>query len=527
MGDRQRMMKFSLKFIQSRIKEEVLFFWSDEKNPACGSVRFWEGFCDQAEDVMYLITSDNLLQCMYDPSLLPANLICITKEEEIPAWAELRERFSKTTHILFVSDVRSEKEWMNYLSNLMQKYLSLEQKLILALMKNERIEDILDLCEEILDNPVILVDMSMQLLGQSHTMLSEKIPNRYWYDTYRQQYVGTELISALRENDVLTQVARSTRSLMVEIGEEPYMTKNIYWKETKVASMSVFSVRHILREEEGEILDQISELLAERAKLLQTKLMKQQTKEHQIIMNILKGQRYSEKIVKHALRNFSGKLSDGVRLLKLQDDDESGGYGMPDYITAMIERNVGYSIRIPMKDAFVFLCSNSPFDEPDLIRILSGQLTKLDIKCGCSLTFYEWEDLYQQYLFASAALTMGIEADPQKAFYEYSEYAAFYRVSICQRQTDIHLLCLPEIWKLYQYDQKTGNELVNSFYYYLIYCNSLSKAAQILNIHKTTLSYRLRKIEDMVSLDWNDGLMRQQIVFSCEIIRYIRIFGED
>ena len=72
-------------------------------------------------------------------------------------------------------------------------------------------------------------------------------------------------------------------------------------------------------------------------------------------------------------------------------------------------------------------------------------------------------------------------------------------------------------------DEKAGGKLVDSLYYYLLCGKGLAAAARRLKIHKSTLGYRLLKIEDIVHLDLKDERICQMAVYSCEIVRYLKL----
>ncbi|MCD7956893.1 MAG: helix-turn-helix domain-containing protein [Lachnospiraceae bacterium] len=52
----------------------------------------------------------------------------------------------------------------------------------------------------------------------------------------------------------------------------------------------------------------------------------------------------------------------------------------------------------------------------------------------------------------------------------------------------------------------------------------MTKAAKEMNVHKSTLGYRLHKAEDIAGLDIEDAGVRQKVIFSCEIIHYLKSF---
>lgn len=55
-----------------------------------------------------------------------------------------------------------------------------------------------------------------------------------------------------------------------------------------------------------------------------------------------------------------------------------------------------------------------------------------------------------------------------------------------------------ELWYLKQYDQDNHTEYMHTLYQYLLHNESVTETAQVLNIHPSSLKYRLKKLEDLI-----------------------------
>ncbi len=60
-----------------------------------------------------------------------------------------------------------------------------------------------------------------------------------------------------------------------------------------------------------------------------------------------------------------------------------------------------------------------------------------------------------------------------------------------------------------------------SLYIYLKNEKSLVLASKILNIHRSTLIYRLNKINEIIKVDLDDADIRFHMILSFEILRYL------
>ncbi|MCJ7845833.1 helix-turn-helix domain-containing protein [Blautia sp. NSJ-175] len=153
---------------------------------------------------------------------------------------------------------------------------------------------------------------------------------------------------------------------------------------------------------------------------------------------------------------------------------------------------------------------------------MKEKLVKYKLNSSVSYRFPDIINIYEQAYLTTAAIRLGTRIDREKYFYPYSKYRIIHIMDILAEKIDLKLLCNPEILHLHENDK--DGILMQSFYVYMKENMSLSKAAEILNIHKSTLGYRLLKVERMVTLNLNDSDVRQSILLSCEILQYLNTY---
>lgn len=518
-------MYFTLRFLASKLnQEDILSARYDRTRQACSGVRLWEEKkLNIRDDCIYLFTKKTLLKCISENISLPEHIICSVPESAGEEISRSLEKSADEFEILLISDVKTESEWLDFFWEIMYSYTGKWEQLVSAVISEEPLEMILDLCEDLMENPVCLYDANLRFLGQSSMLTKGFVPNQYWTTSYIQQHVDIRILHNLINKGVMKEISDAREPVLIDLkdGAPPYMTGNIYRKEGKVGSMSVFAANRELSEVDGDILRQITFLIAGRVKNEAYRYELNYTKNQQIILDLMQGKAYPEKVVQKAFTGFKVDIRQGVCLMILRLGTENAEYGLVEYMKMTVEKNLGYCIKIQIKDSICFLYNQYKESEWDIYRELKKDLARIHMKCGCSLIFYDWNAIHQQYLFAEAALDNGEKLRPDQHIYFYRDYAAYHLCSLCEKQTNLRLLCLPDIWKLYLDDRQYGGSKVESLYMYLLCGKSISQAAEKLNIHKTTLGYRLKKIEDMVHLDLKDPMICQQVIFSCQIVTYL------
>ena len=71
--------------------------------------------------------------------------------------------------------------------------------------------------------------------------------------------------------------------------------------------------------------------------------------------------------------------------------------------------------------------------------------------------------------------------------------------------------------KLLRYDKENDTELAETLYNYLLFERNVSAASENLYIHRNTMTYRLKKIDSLVKINYEAAEERQYLILSFEM----------
>lgn len=100
----------------------------------------------------------------------------------------------------------------------------------------------------------------------------------------------------------------------------------------------------------------------------------------------------------------------------------------------------------------------------------------------------------------------------------YQDCALDHLNSTMLRELPREVLAAPTLLRLRQLDRENGTEYYNTLKVYLTLERNIPRTAQELIIHRTTLSYRLKKIEELVSLNLEDPKQRLYLLWSFSLL---------
>ena len=127
-------------------------------------------------------------------------------------------------------------------------------------------------------------------------------------------------------------------------------------------------------------------------------------------------------------------------------------------------------------------------------------------------------ELNAAYCQAGIALDQAFRLQSEKWIVHFSECVLDHLVqAVASPLTASHLVS-PEIALLKEYDREKGTLYFETLRQYLLQERDVPKTSEALIIHRTTLLYRLKKIQSLISVDLEDPWQRMYLLLSLWIL---------
>lgn len=137
-------------------------------------------------------------------------------------------------------------------------------------------------------------------------------------------------------------------------------------------------------------------------------------------------------------------------------------------------------------------------------------------KCGVSLPFTNWNDL--PIALTQAEVAIKYSKDSGKGINFCVDYSWRYLLDLMYANFNNNRLCHPVVLQLAEYDKNNNTDFLKTLYVYLQNESKVSHTAGALYIHLSTLKYRLRKINELANVDFDNYEVRSYILLSCELL---------
>lgn len=123
------------------------------------------------------------------------------------------------------------------------------------------------------------------------------------------------------------------------------------------------------------------------------------------------------------------------------------------------------------------------------------------MRCGVSAPTRDAASIPLRYRQAGFALERAVG---KEGIFRCEDYAFSYMLYVLRNDESASILLHPAVEKLEEYDAETQNELLLTLREYLKHNKNHQKTLEALNIHRSTLKYRLQRIEEITGADLDD-----------------------
>jgi len=384
------------------------------------------------------------------------------------------------------------------------------------------LQQIADLAYDILGNPIFIEDRSSIKLAYSQ------------YAEVKDPKWNNEIVCSVRKarpkqknvKEMYTGYQSAIEhQLPVVINDsdmpEQRMIKPIVMNGNHVATIVATGYMHDFSDEDVEIVEILSHFVAA--------IMKQEhyflsTSEHAIenlLIRILNGEKFSAESIKEQMKILHWSTKAYTYVLDIFPQREPDH---PKDINAVIEefralnacRAVSYDNHI--------VCILSMDEEyshwPDAEISVTPIMEKYNFIAGVSQSFQNLNQLRFAYLQAQSMSEIATVLKNGPIYYPYDEGAIYHLLELTDNRFPLKQFCHKKVLELEEYDTKHHTDLVPTLHAYLESFRSISHTAEVMYIHRNTVSYRINKCFEILGTRVEDGNELFSFNFSLRILEY-------
>jgi hypothetical protein len=222
-----------------------------------------------------------------------------------------------------------------------------------------------------------------------------------------------------------------------------------------------------------------------------------------VLKNILTGEYRDLPFIEQRLGECGWKRDQSFVCLKISTDlREPGNRTLHEIGDRLKERLNGASVFEYDGSIAVFLNLNLSGESRDkAIAPLVFLLEEENLRAGSSSCFTGFDELNQYYRQAELALALGSRYRPDQRLCHFRDMLEIQLLDSCTKELPARMVCAPELIRLREYDAGHNTDYFHTLYVFLK--NNLRPVQTIkeLYIHRSTLIYRLERIQKITGLN--------------------------
>lgn len=408
------------------------------------------------------------------------------------------------------------------------RYDKLERELLDAMLVDSSTQTILNCCAKFFEGHVMIfstISTGFLLLEHSNNFMPPE-SNMFWKDVLE----GSQAVLGRNQREKIKQLPnhpdkypKATFHGATERYDERFITAFDYCN-LRFATLIVMGVKRALTSKHHWLVDYVSNIIhpviikrynsslnvrnnARAAFSAALQLAKQNGES--ALMN-----------VKSNLSQLRWKENDDYRIVLISLPRECRNISHYLYNYEYVFADSYYdSIALYYEDlVFILLHSDACSINSGQLKMLEHQLELDNGKCSIGSVYCDFVFTASQLNLAILALQHGVD---KKRIHYCSDIMANHFVKALNSVIPIRAVCNSAIVRLHEHDLANDTEHMTTLEAYLMCNNSPLKTAEKLHIHKNTMTYRLKSIEKIISLDLNDPDERLSLLLSCIALRIL------
>lgn len=415
-------------------------------------------------------------------------------------------------NIMIINDSISIDEIFNKIIDLFLYFNQWEMKMHEFILNSSDLQDFVNASDDVLGWPISIIDRAEKTLASSRFEDSDDI---IWKEICN-GYIHTELL--LKDSVKISEVMKFNRPIQrySTVSKRVILSQPI---RVNGHVVGFIATHHPHRSEQlfsygvEQLVNCFTGFVAKRMRCIEFYNMSRGSMFEYLLVDLIEGHIKDEESINDRLLFLNWNLNKNKILLRIEAPQK--------HLSTL--RDHMYQV-IPNTHCIIYnsglVAIVSDLDIDGLSANSRGQLQSFlreyHAQCGMSNLFNSLPETSKYFQQTSVALKFGMSYHPDNVIYQYSEYTIHHSLSILSKHVDLsdfyhqvfrHLLPLT----------KASSILFDTLRVYLQTNCNIAASAKILFIHRNSMIYRIKRLEEELHIDFLDADTRLQLLMSFEI----------
>lgn len=414
--------------------------------------------------------------------------------------------FSDRSPVIQVLDDRSFLDIFDLVQDTFEKYKNWDWKLQQALHSSKPLDEMILASVEVFRNPMFIHDTNFYILADPahvHGMLDWDTDPRT-----ERPIVPVSQINDFMVDSVYLEGMKAKGAVMYPQEQRGYQILYFnLWNEGRYEGrILVDEILSPIQPGDFYALEYLGHLVEQCIKNKKIILMSVGNDIEHFFTDFLDGKVQNERQVVPYLNYLCWNRNDHYLCLSLMSDQKEINMVSTMAILGQIEAQIssGYAMMYGNSIAVIVNLSYLNSTSADIISKLALTLRDGLLKAGISSECTDFMLVPQAYQQAHLALGFGRSSQSTFWYYYFEDYLLDYVVDCAGREISVKLLCAHCLHELREYDEENHTDLYHTLQVYLRLNRNVLQTSRELYIHRSTLMYRLKRIDKITGIDLDD-----------------------
>jgi purine catabolism regulator len=424
-------------------------------------------------------------------------------------------------------------------TKVLQRAAEIHSRLTQLVLENESIQAISDVIASLVGNPIVVEDARLNIIAVGNVVSDQPAEI---YPKVMDKRMGEPFRNKILLTDYYKSVVKGRKKDRFEVNVSD--AKDVYIRNIMIPILSnkvVYGFLSLIEVEKPySAIDLIA--LEHGATALALQFMKQiineqtlRTKTLTLIDDLVHGRYHTEIVSEHHFYNFNRSNPMLVIMMQTSTEQPSEEYYSWNHSEELIRHTLRKYIEkhfdqliIGNDDSLFTILVSFPHNMIAKVTTILKEALKQALnelkqqfgiqrfRIGMGSAYQNLSSLGRSYKEANGALSIA------KSFPKLGEIILFENlgihriISMIHNVEDLQIFCNDFLLELKTYDNENGGMLLETLYAYIKSNGSVNEAAAMLFVHPNTVSYRLRKIKQVIKYDITDAQFRFSYLFALE-----------
>jgi len=380
-----------------------------------------------------------------------------------------------------------------------------------------------ELCElgaQLLENPVCIHDDWFIMIGMSQEAAQIMAPEYLISSTVG--FVPRVIVDDFKyDSDYLETYAHPNAQIWNGSGNGPNSLYVNLWDGT-IYRGRLLVIQHNRAFRKLDFM--LAEVLTQRAiSLLQRKLPGLQPHYRSmddILFELLQGNSTEPTELSHLLHNLNWETGHRYLCVRLKSQQTGPNAVMEHMLHSDLFHCFpgGYIMFTGQEQCLTLNLTKTPLPLQQIRHQLAPLCRDYCLYAGLSSPVSSFREISLAYVQAGVALDQAFQLRSEKWILPFGDCTLEHIFSSLHSPLPLGHLVSPELYTLLRHDQEKGTQYFQTLRTYLLMERDIPKTAEALIIHRTTLLYRLKKIQLLIPSNLNDPWQRLRLILSLWIL---------